>query len=274
MQGFKFWYSYRNFAKRIQRHSRFVRSSEDKEFLREVLNSSESRVLELPSRTILWRAQLGHEWRRPNDHQPDLEIPAAYSRERMKPQKDRAMEGRVNPKGIPVLYLSTDGETATSEIRPWLGSLVSYARFKTTRTLQIVNLSQSGTDDTFRFHFNKPTAEERDQAVWTHIELAFSEPVNPNDESASYAPTQAIAELFKSEGYDGIKYRSRLVDDGYNIVLFDLADANLVDCALYEVKSLKYSFEKFDDPYWIDEDGRKKTMVIEVVGPATKSDYI
>ena len=272
MGNFKSWYSYFDFANRIQRQNRFIRTSEDEEFFSEVLRTSKSRILELPEGLMLWRAQLGNALETRKEGQHEFEVPAAFGPERMKPLEGRAKEGRANPKGIPVLYLSNDRETAMSETRPWLGSHVSCAQFKTTRSLKIVDLSVF-QDDNYLLYIGEPSASAKEKAVCTHIDNAFSEPVSINDNMADYVPTQAIAELFKNKGYDGIKYKSRFGnDESYNIVLFDPSDARLTVCILYEVKSLKYSFKQADNPYWIEEDGTKKTIEIVAVRPATQSD--
>ena len=194
-------------------------------------------------------------------------LPAAYPPERMKPLPGRATEGRANPKGIPVLYLSTRQETAMSEVRPWVGSLVSCAHFKTTRALQVVDLSVYH-EKGFMFYFEEPGASEREEAVWTQIDQAFSTPATSEDDTADYVPTQVIAELFKSEGYDGIAYKSSLGDEGYNVTLFNLDDAQLRTCTLHQVKSTAFTFEEIDNPYWIEDDGTIKTLSVEVIGPA------
>ena len=272
MTEFKSWNSYSAFAHRIRRESRFIRTSEDDDFFREVLRTSRTRTRKLPVGYGLWRAQLGHAWR--PFYQDDTyidDIPAAYLPDRMKPQEGRATEGRANAKGIPALYLSNRQHTAMSEVRPWLGSLVSCARFKTTRPLEIVDFSvYHGTG--FILHFSEPDASKKEKSVWTQIDRAFSEPTTSDSDTADYVPTQVIAELFKSEGYDGIAYKSAFGDDGSNIALFNLADAELTHCGLYEVKSLEMSFEQNDNPYWLEPDGTAKTMSIDVIGPAPAPD--
>ena len=67
-----------------------------------------------------------------------------------------------------------------------------------------------------------------------------------------------IAELFKSEGFDGIAYKSAFGDDGYNIALFDIADGNLTYCNCYKVTVAKYSFKEEDNPYWVDTDSKSR----------------
>ena len=272
MSEFKSWNSYRAFANHIRRQNRFIRRAEDDSFLREVLRTSAWRVRDFPEDFPLWRAQLGHDWRSDHDDACQVpKLPAAYVPDRMKPLEGRAAEGRANPKGIPVLYLATRQETAMSEVRPWVGSLVSCAQFATTRPLRIVDFSVNHGKGTVR-HFSEPNSSQKEEAVWTHIDQAFSEPVTSADDTADYAPTQVIAELFKNEGFDGIAYKSVFGEDGYNIALYRLADAELTTCALHEVKSLASSFEQFDNPYWRKSDGRIKTISVEIVGPADRDD--
>ena len=265
--GFKSWNSYRHFATRVRRQTRFIRTSEDEEFLREVVRTSTTRIRDVPVGTGLWRAQLGHDWRpfyQDDEYIDDL--PAAYSPERMKPLQDRAAEGRANSKGIPVLYLSTHRKTAMSEVRPWLGSLVSCAHFKTTRALKIVDFSVYHHSRS-TLYLSEPDHSKREEAVWTQIDRAFSEPTTPADNAADYVPTQVIAELIKNEGFDGIAYKSAFGKKGYNIVLFDPADAELTSCALFEAKSLKFRFEQSDNPYWVDANGVTKTTSVTDVRP-------
>ena len=260
MNEFKSWNSYNEFANRIRRQTRFFRKSEDQNFLYQVLQTSKSRVTELPMSTRLWRAQLGHAWRPlRQDGQYVEDVPAAYGHERMKPLEGRAAEGRANPKGIPVLYLSTKQETAMSEVRPWPGNFVSCALFRTARLLKIVNFSGCQRRN-FVYYFNEPDdPNKKEKEVWTQIGQAYSEPTTSADDTADYLPTQVIAELFKTEGFDGIAYKSAFCDDGVNFALFCLADAELISCALHEVKSLKFAFSQPTDAYRLHPDGSAKT---------------
>jgi len=81
----------------------------------------------------------------------------------MKPRRDRAIEGRVNPKGIPFLYVATELKTAVAEVRPWKDEFVSVAQLTTTRELRLINCT---TDDhqVMKFYFNEPDASERGMA--------------------------------------------------------------------------------------------------------------
>ena len=204
MNEFKSWNSYRHFANRVRRKARFIRTSEDDNFLREVQRTSNSRIRKLSKGFGLWRAQPGHDWSPYyEDDKYITDVPAPHPPDRMKPLQRRATEGRANPKGIPVLYLSNRQQTAMSEVRPWLGSLLTCARFKIKRSLTIIDLSVNHQDNTM-FYIDEPDASERERAVWTQIDQAFSEPMTSADDVADYVPTQVIAELFKMERYDGI----------------------------------------------------------------------
>ena len=165
-----------------------------------------------------------------------------------------------------MLYLSTHRKTAMSEVRPWLGSLVSCAHFRTTRDLQIVDFSVHHGSG-FVLYFSEPDALEREEVIWRQIDQAFSKPTTSEDDTASYVPTQVIAELFRNEGYDGIAYKSAFGKNGYNVVLFDPADAELANCTLFEAKSLKFGFEQSGNPYWINQASSTRTAHVADVKP-------
>ncbi|MFN4141211.1 RES family NAD+ phosphorylase [Aestuariivirga sp.] len=167
-------------------------------------------------------------------------ISGPLSESRMRPLQDRAYEGRVNPKGIPCLYLATARDVAMSEVRPWIGSILSVARFSLNRQVTVVDCS--------KYHgIDAPSAENAgtepvSESVWAHIDHAFSRPVTRSDNTAEYAATQVIAEVFRSEGYDGVIYKSALAPDGYNIALFELGVALQTESYLFQVKKATFEF--------------------------------
>lgn len=61
----------------------------------------------------------------------------------MRPMKDAAYEGRVNPKGISYLYLATDEKTAIYEMCPWVCKKVTVAKFDARKELRIVDLTMN-----------------------------------------------------------------------------------------------------------------------------------
>jgi RES domain-containing protein len=247
MTAFDSWRSFWTFSREVARERRYIRTSAAENFLAAVAATCGARASDVRVGWIGWRAQLGHGWRR--DEQIDDELPSPFDRARMKPLANRAQEGRVNPKGIPCLYLATELETAISEVRPWIGSLVSVAQFHTSRPLRIVDCSVHHARNPL--FFDEPSEVDREQAVWAHIDRAFSEPMTRSDDTADYVATQILAELFRREGYDGVAYKSAFGEKGFNIALFDLDAAQLLNCGLYRVDSLSYRFSEADNPYFV-----------------------
>lgn len=97
----------------------------------------------------------------------------------MKPLPYSAQEGRVNPKGIPCLYLATDKETAMAEVRPWIGTTISAGPFRMARDLTVIDFSV-GHDSKLNFFLEEePSAAEREKSVWAQVDRAFSEPTRP-----------------------------------------------------------------------------------------------
>lgn len=209
MPAFKSAHTYRRFRREVTTSTRYVRGGEADDFLQTLLREARARIDVVPAGSILWRAQLGHDWEALREGQQHVaDVPCPFPPERMKPLRDRAREGRANPKGIPYLYVSTHRETALAEVRPWLRSLVSVAQFKTLRELKLVNCTEDGKRT--RVFIGGTPPEHWDTAVWLDIDEAFSRPVTLSDELADYVPTQIIAELFKVHGFDGVVYRSAL----------------------------------------------------------------
>jgi hypothetical protein len=164
----------------------------------------------------------------------------------MKPLANRAREGRANSKGIPVIYLADDVPTAVAEVRPWVGAYVSVGTFRIVRPVRIVNLDAGAKGR--KFYSQEPDADEREQAVWADVDRAFSTPVNPSDDLADYAPTQIVAEVFRTRGLDGIAYRSAL-GSGQNVALFDIDSVDLETCEFVDVDKVEFKIRWHGNAY-------------------------
>jgi hypothetical protein len=201
--------------------------------------------------TGLWRAQLGHDWRIDRKGEPDeTEVEAPYSADRMKPLPKQNTDGRMNPRGIAYLYLSSDEKTACSEVRPWLGALISLSQFRTNRELTLVNCTSDKKRSPFKA-FNAPNMEmipwgheDFEGVVWGDICEAMSRPVAPDDSSLSYVSTQIIAEFLRHNGADGIAYKSLLSKGGINIALFDVKDADPIRFMLMKSEEISFTFSQ------------------------------
>lgn len=223
-----------------------------------VLATRNGRDVKISEGQTLYRAQrdIEHHTRADDDGNEIYEM-LGLGPERMKPLANRAKEGRVNPTGIPVLYLASTAQTAISEVRPWIGSGVSVAQFKIIRDMRAINLSlghgrASIGHLTFPQLFGEqPTdAPTKEKAVWTDIDNAFSQPITLSDDTADYVPTQILAELFRDVGYDAIIYRSQFGEEGYNVALFNVADADAINCAPYRVTGIEIKFEEIGNRWF------------------------
>lgn len=248
MPAFQSADAYRHFARAVTRSMRYVLDSQASDFLDDLVQQAGDRVDVVPAGRVLWRARLGHDWEPLHDGlEVGYEMPGPFRPERMKPLRDRAREGRANPKGIPYLYISTHRETAMAEVQPWIGSRVSVAQLRIDKDLRLVNCTE---DSKRRIFLGGTPSEYWDTAVWCDIDAAFSLPVVRTDEHANYVPTQIVAERLKVAGFDGVAYRSAL-GTGHNIVLFDVDVAHLINCSLYELAAIAFDFRECANPYFV-----------------------
>ena len=190
----------------------------------------------------------------------EFEGPDAFEPERMKPNADFVLDGRVNPRGIACLYLASDAETAMAEVRPWAGSYVSLGYFKLLRDVKVVDFSKDKRTSLWVLTEHADLSpEERERVVWGDIGHALSRPITPDEPPTEHVPTQILAEAFRAQGYDGIVYKS-LLGKGHNIALFEPNSADLVSCGLYETESISFKFEQCSNPYFMKKylDERKK----------------
>ena len=248
------WNDFLSFRYKSKQEERHFHDEKTQQFFATLLTTAKERIESILKGQIFWRAQLNC------DYQPACDLDGTiidnnavpYSSERMKPLADKASEGRINSKGIPCLYLSTDEKTAISEVRPWVGSYVTVAQFETLRELKVIDCScgeinpmcVSVADLDKLYKLNPPTPEEAIKTIWRWIDKAFSEAVEHNDKIADYVPTQIIAELFKTNGFDGIQYKS-LFNNGMNLALYDIDSAKQIDDGkVIQVINIDVGFEQ------------------------------
>ena len=99
MRIFKSWKSYYYFGQAVKRKNRYIYDSDVEDFLQPVLETSKSRIEEVKEGSILWRSQLGHDWKPYYEGKEHIDdFPCAFSLGRMKPVQNSSSEGRANPK--------------------------------------------------------------------------------------------------------------------------------------------------------------------------------
>jgi hypothetical protein len=256
---FASWRSYEEFAHRVRHGRRYVWDDSVQAFLDTVLATLRNRDVKISEGAILYRAQRGVDYALVVDEDGNgIEAdPVGFGGARMKPLANRAAEGRVNPTGIPVLYLASAKQTAISEVRPWVGTKISLAQFKILRELRAVNLSLGhGQMSIGHLTFGQLSGDEpqqseaKEKAVWIDIDNAFSRPVTLSDDAADYVPTQILTELFRDAGYDAIVYRSQFGERGYNVALFNVEDAEAINCAPYEVTGMDVRYREIGNRWF------------------------
>lgn len=260
------WNSFLSFRCKKKQQERYFHDKETQQFFDTLLTTAKERIESIHKGQQYWRAQLNCAYQPARDLDGSIidynVVP--YSSKRMKPEPCKASEGRMNSKGIPCLYLATDEKTAVSEVRPWVGSYVTVAQFETLRELRIIDCSLgeikpmilTAADLDKLYKLKQQTSEETIKTIWRWIDLAFHEPVehNDNDKIADYVPTQIIAELFKTSGFDGIKYKS-LFGNGKNLALFDINSAKQIDDGkVFQVTKVNVDFNQ----KWPTQFGQKE----------------
>ncbi|MBC6820865.1 hypothetical protein CRD20_00610 [Corynebacterium sp. LK33] len=160
------------------------------------------------------------------------------------PPPEMASSGRINPVGIPYLYLSNTIEACMAEVRAVPGNIVSIGSFNLNRK-RVVNLVDPRD---YVSPFGIGEAEEISELVpvvcfLEHLAKAFSQPINPDITGRSYIQFQYICEFFKSLKLDGVWFSSSLAD-GVNLTLFNPANIYPYSLHHYRITSVFLGHDK------------------------------
>lgn len=213
--------------------------------------------MQLKKGSDLFRAQYGCVQKHQDEHPIPLQC---HSAKRMRPDRKFVKAGRANAEYKAVFYAAVTPEVAIKEMRPWIGAYLSVAQFRTKKDLRIVNLFDvyKGFEEGFMLAINrsKLTGKNFDDYVWHTIGEAFCQPVMLSDEPHGYLPTQIIAELIKSMGYDGLAYRSSVEherksqeDAVPNVALFDVNAVSMQKKG-WVVRITDFQLEFDDGPHY------------------------
>lgn len=203
---------WQQFVVGLKRENRFTLSEESTKFIELLIEyARKHKSTKISEGTPLFRA-------RTND---GIERSEPIAIEHMgAPPVHLAGHGRLNPRGIPYLYLASNRLTAVSEVRPWVSCDITVAEFVLSADCKFINFSKKHmVNITEGEKYEGPDFTWRELITWM-----FSAPFDPRDDTA-YIPTQYIAERIKGAGFDGIIYDSALSADGYNVTLFNAESA-------------------------------------------------
>lgn len=227
-----YWYE---FCEHIQHRRRFLLGEDDGEPPTAVgllIDALPLAVNPLRKGTLLYRARMG-------GVSGDFNRPGPYPPEKMgAPPAGENHPGRANPPGISYLYTASDPYTAVAEIRPWADSCVTVAELSVQKSIKITDLVDVPYLKT-PFGHEDLRAEVDCRDILRNLGKALSRPVAPDAHDVDYIPTQYLAEMVLSHGYDGIRYPSAL-GTGSNVVLFDTAIALPVKTSLIKISGVRY----------------------------------
>lgn len=150
------------------------------------------------------------------------------------PSADLIGNGRANPDHIRYLYLCEDAITPVYEVRPIIGDTVSVAKFRLKKDVRLYDLTLNIQNMMNSEVVGLPR-------LYNTIGEMFSKPYN--GDATKYLPTQYIAEEIKNMGFDGLRFRSSLHEEGINIVLFNPEDCTAFASDLVEVKGINLNID-------------------------------
>lgn len=155
----------------------------------------------------------------------------AFSKDELAaPPKNRTKEGRINPNGVPYLYLAKTRPCALAEVRPPIGSTVAIGVGILSRKITVASFIDNPAGNQSLF----------EKSMVSLIGDIFSMPVNGQND-IEYIPSQVISEYIKNIGFDGIEYYSSQYKSGVNLALFNINDWYAESSITFDVTDIKYS---------------------------------
>ena len=160
------------------------------------------------------------------------------------PPREKARAGRVNPYGIPCLYLTDMPDTTIYELRATHGDKLSVGKFIVKENLNIVDFNYKPLllDDIYEGE-EKLIETVREFLLKKQIGQDLSKPIHRYDvKEIEYVPTQYICEYIKTSGADGVMFNSAVHHGGKNLVLFK---SDKVRCTCVKVKTVDEPVMRF-----------------------------
>ncbi len=224
---------FQKFIRELKTENRFILSSTTKQFIDGLIQYAKShKTVNLNESTNFFRTRIN---KIQIDKKDDEKKPKSPE-DMLAPPPEITAQGRINPKGIPYLYLASDENTAIAEVRPWVGEWISVAKISLNQKISIVNFT-SGNLLADNSSNQEQTAAD---VTWDLFNFLFSRPVTEKDE-LEYLHTQYIAESIKTAEFHGIAYDS-LLGSGYNLAIFDQSLVTVEEVYLSKLKKVKYEY--------------------------------
>ena len=152
--------------------------------------------------------------------------------------------GRTNSEGIQCLYLASDEETTFHEVRARDNDHVSVGEFCQIKDLKIVDLSLFDKIGPFSIPDFDMTWFAINIDIIRKIGNEVAMPMRRFDRALDYVPTQYICDYVKHLGYDGIRYKSTLVEGGINYAIFDEKKFDCVGVKVVHIGNIHYEWKE------------------------------
>lgn len=69
----------------------------------------------------------------------------------------------------------------------------------------------------------------------------LSKTISPKEAEVEYIPLQYLCEFIRTNGFDGVIYKSS-VSEGYNVAVFSDTKVECVTTRLYEINNIMYNY--------------------------------
>ena len=231
MSTFKDWEEFCNY---ITFKNRYILDEKNQKILNEIISLAKEREINIAKDTLFYRARTSQGLKIHEDG--EIYSPSYSEDDLLAPPPEKASNGRANPQGIPYLYLAEDAQTAIAEIKPDIGDNITIASFCLAKDIKVVDIT-AGVPSLIEAIYSKD--KQSFDHLWFGIKMSFQVPVKAGH-PLGYLPTQYITELFKTEGYDGIKFNSVQNQEKFNLTLFDKANVNFIDVNTNYIAAIEY----------------------------------
>jgi len=177
--------------------------------------------------------------------------------DRLIPKEEHGVINKMTPENRLFLYLCYHEEedredlikhTCSKEILADHGDVISVAKFELNEDdKKIINLTKNDIpihENRFSTYVKEQYEKEGENGMRKAlIKVAFEvfsldgtfKPMElEEDNDLEYAPFHALANLFEYEGFDGMIYRSMVVTEGKNLVLFNHEDAKVMPETIHQ----------------------------------------
>lgn len=175
------------------------------------------------------------------------------------PPQNLSKAGRMNARGIAVLYGALTSETAISEIRPPVGADVLVGSFDILNPLRVLDTEALKAIEVEGSLFDSQYFEDLELCnFFNQLSYRLSKPVMPDDEPFEYLATQVISDFLSTNtelNIHGILYPSVYMGGkGKNIVIFSTS-------VIIEKNTNETTFQ----PPLDDEEGRDQYDYITIL---------